>query len=270
MPGGLARLVDNALACGAEAVQIFASNPRGWAASRVRPSLDARVRARMGQEGLGPLFVHAPYLVNLASPDPVFRRRSIGALVWTMRRAAALGARGVVVHAGAAGPTPRATALRRLRAGVRRALAVPGPDLVIELTAGGAGTLASRWRQAAEVLDALDGHPRARLCLDTCHALAAGYDITGPAGMRSFLREMRREVGAARLALVHANDSRDPPGSRRDRHWHVGEGAIGAEAFRALMRDPAVRRVPVIVETPGGLAGHARNIARLRELAGAD
>jgi deoxyribonuclease-4 len=157
--------------------------------------------------------------------------------------------------------------LGRLGEGVRRALAAaPGPELVIELTAGGSGTIASRWPEAAEILHALDGEPRVRFCFDTCHALAAGYDLTTPEGLRACLAEMRREVGASRLALVHANDSRDPVGSRRDRHWHVGEGTIGLEPFRALMSDRDIRRVPIVIETPGTLADDLRNIARLRAL----
>lgn len=267
IPGGAGKLVANALACGAEALQIFASNPRGWAPGRVVEAQDEAVREGLREASIGPLFVHAPYLVNLASPDVEFRRRSASMLAWTMRRAESLGAAGVVVHSGAAGATPRAVALRRLRAGARLALeAATGPALVVELTAGGSGTIAARWPEAAEVLDAVDGEPRVGFCFDTCHALAAGYDLTTTAGMRACLAEMRREVGARRLALVHANDSRDPVGSRRDRHWHVGEGTIGIEPFRALLADPAVRRVPIVIETPGDLADDARNIARLREL----
>jgi deoxyribonuclease IV len=267
VPGGVSRLIHNASLCGADVGQIFASNPRGWATPGLDPGADATLREALRKGRLTALFVHAPYLVNLAASDERFRERSAGSLAWTMRRAGEIGAAGVVVHAGAGGAAPRRVALRRVRNALRRALdADDRPSLIVELTAGGRGMVASRWPEAADVLEAVGGHPRVLLCFDTCHALAAGYDLAALEGMTTCLEEMTREVGPDRLALIHANDSRDPIGSRRDRHWHIGQGTIGLEPFRVLLRSQATRTVPVIVETPGRLEDHARNIAKLRSL----
>jgi deoxyribonuclease-4 len=262
----VARLAVRARVVGAESVQTFASNPRGWAVPREDKALLTRVRKEL--ELIGPLFVHAPYLVNLVSPSEGFRRRSKANLVWQMRRAAALGAAGVVVHAGAAGATRRSLALQRFRRAAIEALqAASAPLLIVELTAGGSGSLAGTWEQAAEILAIVEAHPRVRFCFDTCHAFAAGYDLSSAGGVRSFLNDMRSIVGAERLAVVHANDSRDPLGSRRDRHWHIGEGSIGAAGFRALLADPAVSGVPILIETPGSPDDDRRNMARLRRFA---
>jgi deoxyribonuclease-4 len=268
VPGGASRVIHNASRCGAEVAQIFASNPRGWATPTPDDESGAAIRDALRAGRLGALFIHAPYLVNLAASDDRFRERSAASLAWTMRRAAELGAAGVVVHAGAGGSAPRRVAVRRVRQALLRALdADDRPALIVELTAGGRGTVASRWPEAAEVLAAV-GDNRIRLCFDTCHALAAGYDLRTPEAMAACLEEMRREIGPGRLALIHANDSRDAVGSRRDRHWHIGKGTIGLAPFRTLLESELVRGVPVVVETPGTLDDHARNIALLRSLAG--
>ncbi len=250
---------------GAEAVQIFASNPRGWAAPQVeRQALEA-VAATMREAGLGPLYLHAPYLVNPASAHPVFLEKSAATLRWTLERAAWMEAGGVVVHAGSAGETPRAEAVQRVRGVLAPLLDVAPVPVVIELTAGGSGAVASRWPQAAELLSVLGDHPRVRFCFDTCHAYAAGYDVGTAAGMHACLDEMRAEIGADRLALIHVNNSKDPLGSRRDRHEQLAKGTIGEDGFRALVRSSLARSVPLIVETP--IEGQRDDIAVLRRLA---
>jgi deoxyribonuclease-4 len=264
--GGASKAADRARAVGAEAVQFFASFPRAWTTGAAVQDNDAEIAAAL--TAVGPLFFHEVYLVNLASPREDFRNKSYDHLAWTMERAQALHATGVVVHTGAGGPEERARSLERFREGAMRALAAADePLLVIELMAGGAGTLASTWAEARELLDVLDEHPRARFCFDTCHAFSAGYDLASSDGMRACLQEMRSLVGADRLALIHANDSRDARGSKRDRHWHIGEGTIGLDGFAALVNDPIAEQVPLIVETPDGGEKHAEDIARLRALA---
>lgn len=260
--------VTSALEAGCDTIQIFASNPRGWAESAVNARADAELRAGLAAADVAPLFLHAPYLVNVASPDPGVHAKSIRNAAWTMRRAASLGAAGVVVHAGAGGVgSTRAEAIERARAAFVAILETSpaGPLLLVELTAGGTNTIASRWPQAAELLDALAGDQRIRLCFDTCHAHAAGYDLSTPDGAAACWEELGGTVGAERLALVHANDSKDPRGSRRDRHEQVGKGAIGDEGFRALLSHPFARRVPWVVETPP--RHQAEDVARLRRLA---
>lgn len=267
VPGGLNDIVANAQRIGAEALQTFATNPRGWATPPIDEARAERIRGGIAEAGLGPLFLHAPYLVNIASPDPAFLERSIANLAGTFQRGLALGAAGVIIHAGAAGDSPRDEGFERARRILAPLLAREDlPLVIIELTAGGVGTIASRWPQAVELLDALERHPRLRFCPDTCHAFSAGYDLSTSAGMTAFLEEMGEAVGWDRVALIHANDSRDPLGARRDRHEHIGKGSIGIDGFRGLVSHPIAQRVPIAVETrPGGLA---KDIALLRSLGG--
>ncbi|HEX2031199.1 MAG TPA: deoxyribonuclease IV [Actinomycetota bacterium] len=266
--GSPASAVDYALAAGCEAFQIFGSNPRAWAPPPIRPSDAEAFRRRRTEAGLGPVFVHSSYLVNVASPDEAFRRRSVDLARRELEAAEALEADGIVVHAGSGGPGERAWALERAAASVEAVVAVDGPDVLLELTAGGAGTVASTIPQAAELLEAVGRHPRVMLCLDTCHLFAAGYPLDDPGAVGPALDELRRHRITRRLRLVHANDARDPRGSRRDRHARPGHGAIGERGLRAVLADPAVRRCAVLVETPGDLEAHRGDVAALRRLAG--
>jgi deoxyribonuclease-4 len=253
---------------GAEAVQIFASNPRQWRVPPVDLESDKKFRVQMAEAGLGPLYLHAPYLVNLASPTEATRAASRRSVEWTMSRAAALGAEGVVVHAGHCVGRDRGEALEgsaRLLCELLDA-APAGPRLLLELTSGAKGAVASHPEQAAELIEACGCHPRLGICLDTCHLHAAGYDLTGPEGVDLLISEVRELVGLDRLQLIHTNDSRDARGSRRDRHWHIGKGGIGREGFRALVEHPALGEVPLICETPGEVEEDRANVARLKDL----
>jgi len=254
---------------GAEAIQIFGSNPRGWAQPRPNPAADAAFGERCAAAKV-PLFLHAPYLVNCASPNDVTRTKSAAAIGHALGRGAALGAKGVVVHAGAAVDAGR----RRLGVATMRELLLPildglrddDPDLLIEHAAGGGEPIAATVEDLGEVMIALDGHPKLGVCLDTCHAYAAGHDIAAPGGIRAMLNTLVKVVGRGRLKLVHANDSKDPLGSRRDRHARIGHGTIGEDPFAELFRHPSTRGVPVIIETPGSVEDHADDIALLKSL----
>ena len=270
--GGLGRTVlPYAERTGAQAVQIFLGNPRGWAASPGDPVQDAAFADACAAHRI-PIFVHAPYLINLGSPQPLTLERSVAALTRVLERSATIGAAGVVLHAGSAiDPAGRDTALAQVRESLLPLLgaldAAPvGLRLLIEPTPGGAGALACTVEELAPYFDALDSHPRLGVCLDTCHAYAAGHDLAAPGGVRRTLNLLVKTVGRGRLGLVHANDSRDPLGSRRDRHAAVGVGTIGIEPFAELFVHPATRGVPVIVETPGGEQQHKTDIRALRQL----
>jgi len=267
---GLARgAVPYARAIGAEALQVFSSNPRGWAPAPGDRAQDAAFRAGCAQAGLT-VFVHAPYLVNFASPTPITAQRSVAAVEHALRRGAAIGAVGVVVHAGSAGTgAHRDTALRQLRELLLPLLdAIPdgAPRILVEPTAGGGEPLAARIADLAPYLAALDNHPRLGICLDTCHLHAAGHDLSQPGGVRTALNALLRAVGRGRLGLVHVNDSKDPAGSGRDRHERVGTGTIGLAPFAELFRHPATGGVPLILETPGARAEHRADLALLRSL----
>ena len=262
--GGLVRVgLREATAIGAEVIQLFTGNPRGWAPSRVDSAVVTAFRDRTGEAGL-PDFVHAPHLINLGSPSDETRERSVAALAHTMERAAGLGARGVVVHAGSAvAPELREVALGRLHDMYGRLLdAAPrGVRLLMEPTAGGGSALASTVDSTLAYLDAVDDS-RLQVCLDTCHLHAAGEDLTTPAALRRVVTRVTRAVGKRRLGLVHVNDSVDPRGSRRDRHETLGKGQIGTVALEALFTSPAVRGVPLLVETPT----HPEDVATLKSV----
>jgi deoxyribonuclease-4 len=263
--GGLARGAARAEEIGAEVVQIFAGNPRGWAETPVDPAADDAFRAACAAR-LMPVFVHAPYLINFGSPADETLTRSARALAFALCRADTLGAAGVVVHAGSAVSGERFdVAMKQVREHVLPLLDGARTRLLIEPTAGGGGALASTVDSLAAYLDVLDDE-RVGVCLDTCHLHAAGHDVSTRQGMARTLAAVVRAIGRGRIGLVHANDSRDPAGSKRDRHAGLGDGTIGLVPFAALFTSPATRKVPFVVETAPG--DHARDIAALKSLRG--
>jgi len=267
--GGLATgALAYADAVGAEVIQVFVSNPRGWAAGVGDASQDRALR----DSGL-PVFVHAPYLINLGSGDPAVAAKSAAALAHALQRGGEIGARGVVVHTGSAagwadvGPAGRAAALRQLGELTLPLLDKLGdddPDLLFEPMAGQGQMLCAQAGDLGRYLAAVERHPKAGVCLDTCHLFAAGHDLTAPGGVRAMLDEFDAAAGPGRVRLVHANDSQLGCGSKRDRHERIGAGQIGTGPFRELLA--ALGDVPFVVETPGGKAGHARDIATLKGL----
>lgn len=259
--------VEWALQRGAETIQIFASNPRQWRLPAVDPQADIRLRDQLAEHDIGPLFIHSPYLVNLASPTPATGQASCRTVKWTLERAAALDVAGVVVHAGHCVGGERSRALQQSAERLCRLLdeAPAGPKVLIELTAGAKGAVASRLPQLQQLLDACGGHERLGVCLDTCHMWAAGYDLKDPDAVEGLVAELK-EVGLHRLELIHTNDSRDPLDSRRDRHEHIGSGQIGIEGFANLIEHPALAGVPLICETPGQAPDDRRNVAALKRL----
>jgi deoxyribonuclease-4 len=261
--GGLLKGLAYAHEIGAAALQVFVSNPRGWARSAGDPGRDEEFRGTCAH----PVFVHAPYLVNFGSPTEVTLRRSVESVAHSLQRAAAIGARGVVVHGGSAvAGAHRDDAMRQLREHllpVLDGLDPAGPRLLVEPTAGGGQALAATVQDLGPYFAALDDHEMLGVCLDTCHAFAAGHDLAAPGGMKRTLDALVRTVGRGRLQLVHANDSKDPLGSLRDRHEAIGQGRIGKDPFVELFRHPATRNVPVVVETPGDASSHRRDLELL-------
>lgn len=257
---------------GAECVQVFVGNPRGWATPQADGDADARFAAAMTRRGVA-VFVHAALLVNLGSPSAQTVANSVRVLAYAHRRAARLGAAGVVFHAGSAVLAGRRdVAFAQVREALLPLLdasaADGGPALLVEPSAGGGQPLVARVEELAEFVDAVDAHPALGVCLDTCHAFAAGHDVTSAAAMGTLVDAVADAAGPERLSLVHANDSKDPVGSRRDRHESIGAGHIGAAGFAGLFGHPGMAGVPVVVETPGGVrgAGHAADIAALRRM----
>ena len=267
--GGLAKAalphIDGAAAA---AVQVFVSNPRGWALSEGDPKQDDAFAEGCEQRAV-PAYVHASLLVNLGSPTRATVERSATTLAHALDRATRIGARAVVFHAGSAVDEGNAeAALGQVREVLLPLLDRDGPLLLVEPSAGGGRSLAARVEDLGLYLEAVDWHPKLGVCFDTCHAWAAGHDLATPGGMTATLDALVATAGPGRLALVHANDSRDACGSLRDRHETIGAGSLGEAAFAELLAHPATGGVPVIVETPTtGYAGHAADIATLARLA---
>jgi deoxyribonuclease IV len=267
--GGLIGAIESARTCGAHAAQIWGSNPRAWAPPSVKAEVAREFGKRWREEGFGPLVLHAPYMVNIASPNLDFRKRSVELARATVALSETIGADGVVVHAGAGGAaTERDRAVEAAATSLRAIARVAEHGFVfVELTAGGTGSVASTFPQFRELLDATDGHPRLALCADTCHLFATGYRLDTKAGVEACFGELRKLGIARSLRLIHANDSKFPCGARRDSHTHIGKGQIGEAGFRAILAHPLVRKCTILCETPGRLEDHARNIATLRRLA---
>jgi deoxyribonuclease IV len=270
--GGLAKAaLPYADAAGSEAVQVYVSNSRGWALPPGDPAQDTLFRDGCGERGIA-AYVHASLLVNLGSPTTLTVERSVDTLTHALARGAAIGATGVVFHAGSSVlPEHDDKAMHQVREALLpmldRAAAAGLPRLLVEPTAGGGRSLASRMDDLAAYLAAVEGHPWLGVCFDTCHAWAAGHDLATPGGMTATLDALVAAAGPGSLRLIHANDSKDDCGSTRDRHESIGKGRIGAAAFAELFTHPATAGVPVIVETPTEKhEGHAADIALLKSL----
>ena len=270
--GGLAKAaLPYADAAGSETLQVYVSNSRGWAMPPGDPKQDTLFRDGCGERGL-PAYIHASLLVNVGSPTELTVERSIAVLAHALDRGEAIGATAVVFHAGSSvDPAHDAKAMHQVREALLPLLDSAAqrnlPKLLVEPSAGGGRSLASKVQDLGPYLDAVENHPWLGVCFDTCHAWAAGHDLATPGGMTATLDALVATVGRERLQLIHANDSKDECGSTRDRHETIGAGRIGTAAFAELLAHPATAGVPVIVETPTvEHTGHAADIALLKSL----
>jgi len=250
--GGVSKAVDRAVVHGCEALQIFTKNANQWRGKPLDPAEVRLFRERIDQTGITPVVSHASYLINLATTFPLLREQSIAAFVDEIDRAEALGLLGVVIHPGTCTAGPDNDALRLIAEAIRAAFkARPrGRTMVLlEHTAGQGRTLGHRFEHLAAVIRHLRGSTRVGVCLDTCHLVAAGYDIATEAGYRDTFEQFDRIVGIERLRAFHANDSKRPCGSRVDRHEHIGQGCLGLEPFRRLLHDARFEGLPLLIET---------------------
>ena len=272
--GGAAAAIARGTALGCTALQIFLKSPSQW---RARPLAEAEARAFRAARAaspIGPVVAHAAYLINLAAAPGETLDRSRAALADELARGAALGLDALVLHPGAHLGAGVEAGLARVAAALDAVLpdAPDGaPRLLLEITAGQGSVLGARLEELARIVELAACGARLGVCLDTCHAFAAGHAIDEEEGCEALLAELDRRLGLARLGAIHLNDSAGPRGGRRDRHANIGAGRIGTATFRRLLLDPRLRRVPMLLETPLGDdgEGHARDLATLRRLAGA-
>ncbi len=271
--GSLETAALTAADLGANTFQIFSASPRMWRARVPDPLQITLMRAARERFDLAPLVIHVSYLVNLASLDPVIRAKSIDAFRGELERAIAIGAEFLVVHPGSYRGASIEEGIAAFALGLRdAAVGLPPHSLsvLLENTAGAGCHLGGKFEElrairdlAQELIDLPIGY-----CLDTCHLLAAGFDITTEAGLRATLRAAETTLGLANVRAIHANDSKFPLGSHVDRHANIGEGHIGADAFRRILTHPKLRRKPFILETPVDEPGDdRRNLDRLKSLA---
>jgi len=270
--GAMHQAISRATQIGAECAQIFVGAPQRWNHLPYPDEDVAEFRRLAAESIIGPNVVHALYLVNLASPDPVLRARSIESLVDQMHWCEVLGALGLVTHVGSrVGSASAAEAMDRTVDAIGEILyRSSSAHFLIENTAGMGTSIGSQFADIGEIIRRLDHDERLGVCLDTAHTFESGRDFSTREGLEAVLDEFDREVGLDRLAAIHANDPKTPLGSNVDRHENIGRGYLGEETLELFMRHPAVQHLPFYLEVPGiaGKGPDRENIDLLRRLAG--
>lgn len=272
--GGVHRAIERGQALGCTALQLFTRSNVQWRATPLAEEERELFRAAWAASGIGPIVVHANYLINLASANAEVARRSLEGLVTEFERAAALGLRWVILHPGSHQGQGERSGLRQVAEAVTRALEAtrsPAVGLLLETTAGQGSSLGHRFEHLAWLLEAIEPAERLGVCFDTAHVFAAGYDLRTPTAYEATMAEFDRVVGLSRIRAFHVNDAKRELGSRVDRHEHIGRGKLGRGAFRCLLRDARFATLPKIIETPKEDAERsdwdAVNLTLLRRLA---
>ena len=250
---GIDQAIRRAAEMGCASVQIFGSNPRQWKARR-HPAVEIRAwQAARAVHDVGPVYSHAIYLVNLASPDRRIWRASIRSLIAGRRICASLHLAGLICHVGSHLGRGFVAALPRIRRALEQILADSDSDvpLVLENSAGARNVVGASLGELGAIIDALHGDPRLRICLDSAHAFASGYDLRRSPEVERLVEDVRTTVGADRLSVLHLNDSKTGLGSNRDRHANLGEGEIGLDGLRNFLIHPGFAGLPALLETPG-------------------
>jgi deoxyribonuclease-4 len=265
--GHLYDAIRRAQAIGCECLQIFVGSPRQWRLVRYPEEDLAEFRRRRAGAGLDPLVAHAPYLINLASPDRALHQRSVGALVHSLQSMDAVGGLAAITHIGSTQGAPWPEARARIGRALRTALGES--DRAMVLLEGSAGhTAGGTFEELRDLLDAGGGSRRLGVCLDTAHLFAAGWDVRTPEGIAALAEAFDRVIGLPHLRVLHLNDSKGRLGSHLDRHENIGEGLIGRAGFRAIFAHPMLGRLPALIETPGfaRTGPDRRNVAILKRL----
>lgn len=253
--GGLDKGVQRAVDVGCDCIQVFTKNNNQWAAKPIADEMVAAWKSALGDSGITHPIAHASYLINMATPDDALFQKSIDALVVEMERGNLLDLEGLVVHPGAYTKSCEEDGINRIIDAVCEALdRVPAGScrLLLENTAGQGTCLGHTLEQLAQMLDGINNDARVGLCIDTCHAYAAGYEINQQAGFNDFRKQIDDLLPKNSIAALHLNDSKKPLGSRVDRHEHIGRGEIGLDAFRFVFADSVLGKAPGYLETEKG------------------
>jgi deoxyribonuclease-4 len=267
--GGIDRAVDRAVERGCNTLQMFSRNPRGWRSKRLGLAEVENFRTKLGKSGVWPVFVHTPYLLNLASPKEDVYRRSVAALKDELRRAAELGVPYIVTHLGSHLGYGKREGFRRIVDAVNDSFSAVENDVVLllENTAGTRNSMGSSFEDIEYIASRIEDRGRVGVCFDTCHAFAAGYDLVSRGAVEHTLRRFDEVIGLRELRLVHLNDSKGSLGSRIDRHEHIGMGKIGERGFRNILHS-RLGQLPLILETPiDKRRSDVENLRMVRELA---
>ena len=274
--GGISKAVDRGIEIGCETIQIFGSSPQSWAFKPVPGSEIEAFRQKAADASLGPVFFHAIYLINMGTSNKANLEKGIESLINYMTLAGAIGAGGVIFHPGSHGGAGHEGVFSQAVDSIKEVLdnSPEGPYLCLENMAGMGQHIGAKFDDLGQVLRAV-GSPRLRVCLDTQHSFAAGYDLTNRDGVDAMMAEFDEAIGLENLAAVHANDSKQPRGSGVDRHDNIGEGLIGEAGFETIMSHPGFQKVPFFLEVPGfeGKGPDQRNIKilkNIRQRVGAD
>ena len=267
--GGISKAVGRGEEIGCETIQIFGSSPQGWAFKPVPGDEVEAFRQGIAETGIGPVFLHAIYLINLGTAKEDTLEKGVQSLINYMGLAASIEAAGVIVHPGSHGGSGFDAIFPQVVASIQRVLeySPEGPCLMLENMAGMGQHIGAKFSDLGRILRAVD-HPSLGVCLDTQHCFAAGYDMTTKQGIEEMISEFERDVGTANLRAVHANDSKRPCGSGVDRHDNIGEGFIGEDGFEAIMSTPAFQDIPFLLEVPGveGKGPDSQNIETLKKI----
>lgn len=250
--GGFSKVVERAKVRGCETIQFFSRNPRGWRYDPLNKKEVEDFRSSVKSSDLFPIFLHLPYLPNIASRESKFYDRSIDSIVEDLKRAEEVGAQYLIIHIGHRLESSEDQAVDAVSHGMDQAFerVKNAVILLLENTAGQGTEIGYNFEQLRRIIDGVHEKERVGICLDTAHSFEAGYDLSGKDGIERTLESFDRTIGLKRLHLLHLNDSKTPLGSRKDRHWHIGEGYIGLEGFRYLINHPLLKHLPGIMETP--------------------
>lgn len=265
--GGVEKAIEREEEIGGNCGQVFAGSPRGWKVSGFSEEEGEKFQELMEEHDQEPYAIHSTYLVNLATPKDELFEKSLDCLQAELDAAATIGAEYVVFHPGAHTGSGRESGIERIAEGIDSLDIPEGVTLLLENTAGKGTTLGKSFGELREMIEKADtsGH-KLGVCIDTCHAHAAGYDLKSEDGFRDMLQELEQDLGLDRVKLLHLNDSKDERGSEKDNHENIGKGEIGESGFRNVVNADEFRDLPMVLEVPGGQDGYSKDIEKIKSL----